>query len=323
MSQNAICGWDFTLFTEAKFPTIISELKVIAKKWVFQEEKGEGGRVHFQGRLSLVKKKRLTDFIRLIGEGPLKGAHLSPTTKTEFKAGSFNYVMKKDTRLNGPWCDTDVIEEVKEPPSDVKESLATLYPWQNDMIILASIANRVNIEVIVDIFGLGGKTTLIRIMKYNKTGINVPAMDDSKRMMEWCCAKLKAHKKKKEEDTITFIIDCPRSLKKDKMRQFWSGVETIKTGILSDTRYTATDIMIEIPNIIVFTNTLPEENSLTKGRIRMWMIDPETRELFDWTPKRWENACKRYAKASTKTILPTDMDIEEDTRECSLDDYED
>jgi len=84
--QNPVAGYDFTLSVE-KFPDktpIIEFLRGYAKKWAFQKEEGEPkedggeGYVHWQGRCSLMSKRRLNKLISITKE-IMPTIHWSPT----------------------------------------------------------------------------------------------------------------------------------------------------------------------------------------------------------------------------------------------------
>ncbi len=98
MANNECCTWDFTLPETDNPPAAVRAwLKEKCKKWCFQLEEGDGGYIHYQGRISLKVKSR---------HGPQRtGAHWSPTTN-ENRDNNF-YVTKPETRINGPWKDTD------------------------------------------------------------------------------------------------------------------------------------------------------------------------------------------------------------------------
>lgn len=92
MSTQCV-GYDFTLpkATNPDRGLIIKFLNDWCKKWVFQEEFApkrdddgeiisiEVGYAHWQGRVSLIKKVRLTE---LCGTAKLPGIHWSVTSKT-------------------------------------------------------------------------------------------------------------------------------------------------------------------------------------------------------------------------------------------------
>jgi len=101
MTTNAICTFDFTAKGETNTHlSIIESLSKHCKAFVFQLEKGEQtGYVHYQGRVSLNERARKANILAL------KDAKYSPTSREGSK--NFDYVMKEDTRLEGPWSDKD------------------------------------------------------------------------------------------------------------------------------------------------------------------------------------------------------------------------
>ena len=86
---------------------VVKMLQEWAKKYVFQKEKGSTGYLHWQIRLHLVKKRRKAELLKL-GFG--KGGDLSITSASVHANNNFNYVMKKDTRVEGPWTEKDYVE---------------------------------------------------------------------------------------------------------------------------------------------------------------------------------------------------------------------
>ena len=125
-----VCVWDFTFhvsgqhldwheteynvehvntWMEIEKKKILEFLEEHCKKWTFQLERGEKtGKLHFQGRFSLKSKTRLTGLVKLLPK-----AHFS-VTSNENRTNCF-YVEKEDTRIKGPWRDTD-----KKKPSHTK-----------------------------------------------------------------------------------------------------------------------------------------------------------------------------------------------------------
>ena len=91
-------------------------------KWVFQEEKsdprpgvpGDQGYEQFQGRCTLIKKRRVKEAGALWNSSlPHTGVHLSVTSNPVYNTGDFSYAMKGDTRVAGPWKDIDKKAPVK------------------------------------------------------------------------------------------------------------------------------------------------------------------------------------------------------------------
>lgn len=82
--NNAIYVYDF-VFNENAFDNeqiLISKLKGLSKKFTFQLEKGEkNGYLHYQGRLSLIKKCRPSGVLKLFGD--IKPNWIKPTINKE------------------------------------------------------------------------------------------------------------------------------------------------------------------------------------------------------------------------------------------------
>lgn len=127
----ACCVWDFTFHVggpgwtkdtmggpcENMDNKYINEfVNKYCKKWCYQLEKGGEGAYHYQGRISLKSKMRLGGLVKL-----LPGAHFS-ITSNNCKGNSF-YVEKEDTRVCGPWKDSD------EPPK--KKPFSWNVFWEN------------------------------------------------------------------------------------------------------------------------------------------------------------------------------------------------
>jgi hypothetical protein len=87
-------------------------------KFCFQLEKSDLGYLHWQCRVNLIKRKSLS--VVLAQVAPLIGGRWSITsTGVHQNAKSFCYVMKEDTRVDGPWT-----EEIKlDPPAVMTRQL--------------------------------------------------------------------------------------------------------------------------------------------------------------------------------------------------------
>ena len=143
--------WDFTLTN--KNDEDVNILKNIlfsnCKNWALQLEKGEEtGFIHWQGRFSLRKKKTLSSLISFFKtKEPFNMACFSPTVTENRK--SFNYVLKDETRIDGPWTDKD---EIKYETKQLKifKNLE-LYPYQEKLKNMSTIFDMRSIDLIYDI----------------------------------------------------------------------------------------------------------------------------------------------------------------------------
>lgn len=267
LKSGPVCVYDFTLSEDVCLKDQITKedieklLKSIAKKWTFQKEKGESGYIHYQGRFSLKLKARINKVINEF----IKGAHIS-ITSTE-NHGNMFYVLKDDTRIDGPW--SDEIEEVYIPIQ--VRVMKTLYPWQQKVVDLSKELDFRTIHCIVDTKGNNGKSSLCMYMTCHKLGKLLTYTNDYKDMMRMAM-DLPSSK--------SYLIDMPRAISKDKLLQFYSGVESIKSGYLFDDRYKYKRKFIDSPQVFIFTNKYPDLSLLSIDRWQIWKINDKL-ELED------------------------------------------
>ena len=248
--NNAVCNYDFTLWDKDKLlevGRIKTDLDAIAKKWCFQGEDAGSG-LHYQGRFSLKVKKRISEFTFL-------HAHLSKTS-TENMDNMF-YVMKDETRVSGPWRDTDMYI-----PRQVRE--ITLYPWQLEIERDIGVWNTRNINIVVDTNGNCGKSILTTFLCTTRSDVkSVPALNNYKDIMAlvMCMPVAKM-----------YIVDMPRGIDKFHQAEFFAAIESLKDGHAFDTRYSFKEKYFDCPNIWVFTNVKPDFSLLSSDRWHMFTI---------------------------------------------------
>lgn len=256
--MTQVFSFDFTLpKDDLDSSNIIDKLYPnIIKRYSFQLEQADSGYVHFQGRISLVKKRRMNEALSLI-QPIFNKIHLSPTSTNGLKDNF--YVCKDDTRIEGPWKDTD---EKIYVPRQIRE-LQELRQWQLDLIEKSKVWNTRNIDIVIDSRGNIGKSTLATYLGVHKLGRVIPYCNDYKDLLRMTYDM---------PITSCYIIDMPRAIAKDKLFQFYSAIETIKSGYCYDDRYHFKERYFDCPNIWVFTNTVPDEHLLSKDRWRFWEV---------------------------------------------------
>ena len=79
------------------------------------------------------------------------------------------------------------------------------------------------------------------------------------------------------ENQKAYLVDMPRAMKKDKLSEFYSGLECLKNGVVWDKRYAAKkrSRRMDRPQIIVFTNTLPAWEFMSKDRWACYEMDDD------------------------------------------------
>lgn len=249
---------------------IIKELKLWCKKWGMQLERGENpkedkeGYLHYQVRVSLIKKDRASTLMTKWMETPLKG-HISITSTANMN--DWSYIQKAQTRIEGPWRWDD--KEIQEKPKDLigKE----LRPWQSHLEWLAKQEpDDRKIQVIIDTKGGAGKSWFCKYMCFNHNAIYVPPFEDTVKMMGWIQKSWDGNR-----TANVFMIDMPRGMwETKKTQEMWTAIETLKGGVAYDARYKPEQIMMSPPHVWVFCNKKPNLNYLSIDRWDFLKTDP-------------------------------------------------
>lgn len=169
--------------------------------------------------------------------------------------------MKEDTRVDGPW--TSEGDEAEKPmPWDIA-LIKQLRPWQQKLLDISKVRELRQINVILDRGGNSGKTTFQRYMLWYKHAQMVPFCNDYKDLLRMVMDMPKSP---------CYMMDMPRAIKKDKLGQLYSAIETIKGGYAFDDRYHFKQEMFDPPVMMIFTNYLPDFDMLTADRWVLWKI---------------------------------------------------
>lgn len=309
--MNQVRGYDITI---KKLPNvghkdIINALKEWATHWEFQLERGEAkegkgeakedGYLHWQVRLSLIKKRRKNEIIARLKDTVLKG-HTSVTSTNAF-TGGFEYCLKADTRVEGPWTD----QEHSDKPR-VLVGL-NLYPWQQ--IVATNCKTECNddrkINIIYDPMTNIGKTTLKKYLRWNKLATVVPPFTKFEDMAAMVLSKGAQN---------AYILDVPKKLNAKDMEGFWKGIECLKDGYAFDKRYKFRDEQFDSPHIWVLTNSMPVITDMAPDRWNIWMVDWNNK-LVKWTQAREANiiaaVTEDRAEAQALKIAHAPPDVEE------------
>lgn len=260
--------WDFR-FNSDSFDShldLIDNLKGIAKKWAFQEELADSGYKHYQGRLSLIKKRRKAEKHLVLKLFKIPPNYIDVTVSGEamVKGDAFYdfYGTKEDSRIAGPWTDRDVVVVNTIQLENFKKCV--LYDYQEKLIAMATEYNDRVIDLVYDPHGDIGKSIFSEYLESLGVAEEIPPfrlMDD---IFQWVASR--PIKK-------CYIVDMPCGMKKDKLGDFYSGIEVIKNGVAFDKRYKAHKIRFDRPRIFLFSNALPRFSLMSKDRWRIWEVD--------------------------------------------------
>lgn len=262
--------FDFTLKEDGVYVEDIIEMcDKIAKNYVFQLESSENDYLHFQGRFRLKVRDRITKVIKICQEF-FKNIHIS-ITNTLSKDDDF-YVMKEDTRVDGPWSDQ---EKPIYVPIQIKESIKNGFrPFQQTIIDSFKKPDFRKINIVVNTSGNIGKSIVCNYLSATKKAMRIPFVNDYKDIMRMvmCMPKVGG-----------YLIDMPKAINKEKLYQLYAGIETIKDGYAYDDRYTFKYEHFDSPIIWVFTNMPPDMALLSNDRWSLWQVN-EKFELVEFLP---------------------------------------
>lgn len=253
-------------------------LRQIGKHWCFQHERGEeSGYEHWQIRVSLHKRTRFDSFARDVM--PLVSGKWSLTSAPVAKGNQFDYVMKAQTRVAGPWTDKDA--DLRPPPvltSQLRTFFAhTPYPWQDAVYQLAQQYNERQIIYCYDPHYNSGKSILCEYLEYEGLAEEIPGIFTlAEDIMQFVMSQHTAK---------CYLFDMPAAMKKEKMHQMYAGLEMLKNGFLYDKRYNGKKRRIDRPVVICFANNLPKMELMAPDRWVVYYVTPD-KELVPFNPSQ-------------------------------------
>lgn len=247
-------------------------LREHCRDWAFQLERGQGGYEHWQLRFRLSQKMRMATLIskRWFGTG-----HLSPTSNTVAGNRDFDYVMKEEGRIEGPWSSKDPEEEVPLPLPGRLQAFRShaLRSWQEEVLSIMENPQERIIHVISDTEGNSGKSTFCQNEVAKGNAVKLPPISTTKDMMQAVCGIVKQLLKAGKQPKC-FFIDIPRAMSWSRAEEcnFYAAIESLKDGEAYDTRYSYQSIVFETPEIFIFTNMVPKKHLLSVDRWRYYRI---------------------------------------------------
>lgn len=256
---SPVANWKFRCNSDPWTSDSIREwLKLYAKDWCFQFEKGDSGYLHFQGGFSLVKKRRKTELMKLFTEIPIFN-YLEPARiKEEI------YECKADTRIEGPWRSTDVSKRIPRQFQINGDYL----PFQQSIIDMVYEFEGRRVDLIYDEKGNRGKSTMACHCEILHNCIDSPPLNDFNDIISACYDEIETMK----ETPRGIFFDLPRAMDKTRLHGMISAFEQIKKGKLFDKRNHYKKIWIDSPRVIVFSNWVPNLNLLSSDRWQLWEI---------------------------------------------------
>lgn len=283
MSSTPCAVWDWTLSAkegkddERNVEQVMNVVKQLFKKWKFQKERGDSGYLHYQGRGSLWKKRRATELNKLLQQLNVQDMHVAPTVTENINGDAF-YVLKIDTRVEGPWSDQDMENYI---PYQYRGLMDKLYPYQQTIWDSGDERNSRLINYILCLNGNIGKSTIAALCDLYKRGLDLPPVNDSEKLIYSVCDILMA---KQERNPKIVFVDMPRAMDKKKLGGMYTAIEQIKKGKVFDLRYTYKEWWFDSPQVWVFGNHEPDLRLMSMDRWKIWTVN-EMMELVPYTKR--------------------------------------
>lgn len=258
--DTPVTTYDFTLKKDedVDYLDVVKSLRPLAKKWAFQLETSDSGYIHWQGRLSLFKKRRKGELVAILPT-LFKTMFLSPSSNNSL--GECFYMLKDDTRTAGPW--TDQTEKERYIPRQYRNKLENLFPWQQSVLDSKDVFNDRTVNFVYDPRGNNGKSTVASLMQLHYDGLDLPPISDHKELLQVVCDVLIA---KEQRDPKLIFVDLPRSLDSKRLGPFMVAIEQIKKGHVCDVRHHYKEWWFDSPQIWVFANWKPDLRCLSADR---------------------------------------------------------
>lgn len=282
--EGAVKCWAFTFFleypavaatwtsskTDAALATQVRAmrhfLKGVAESWTFQLERSPTtGSLHFQGRVTLKKRMRRSQIQTKCVDTLHRGAHWSREVAGGEEA-SLAYCSDPEKRAkgaySGAWSSDPEIEPYIPPqfrgaPNTFQAEVLDRLKQQDTRKILCVVDTRGNI----------GKSWLSGYLGARGEGLTIPStIQDSNALLQYVHTFVAKNPRKQ----WTLMLDVPRSMEQRTWPAWLAAIESIKNGVVHDTRYQGKVTYFHWPKIVIFTNSKPPTATLSADRWSFW-----------------------------------------------------
>lgn len=214
------------------------------KKWIIAKERGKGGYEHWQIRIETSSGELFERVHALLPE-----AHVE---KAERGVDECRY----ETKEGKYWCSADRVQTLRQRFGELK-------PNQKRALQALRATNDREVLVWYDEGGNVGKSWFTgALWERGLAYVTPPTIDTVKGMVQWVasCYNDGGYRP-------YIIIDIPRSWKWSD--QLYVAIESIKDGLVYDTRYHSKMTNIRGVKVLVMTNTMPKLDKLSQDRWRV------------------------------------------------------
>ena len=193
----------------------------------------------------------------------------APESNNSIQQGGLSfYVMKDDSREDGPWHDS-TFRPKKRKQYEGKDLLCmkTPLPWQAAVVsMLQADPDDRTLIWIADTVGNHGKSKLMKWLRFQ------PDMDCA-RVPMGSATQIKTSVIEKGAHR-TFMVDLPRTVgKEERIQEIYSALEEIKNGWVESAMYGKNlELLMEPPHVIIFSNYYPMLTHMSTDRWRVYKL---------------------------------------------------
>lgn len=309
-SRKPLKMWSVTLSANAKplpEPSRLCDIFTeFAAHWMFQIERGgKSGKLHVQGRI-LLEEAQMTHTMIHCFECRGFAAHditfLPESNKSIEQGGLSFYVMKDDTRVEGPWYDPSYNPKKRKvyEGKDL-ECMRTPLMWQSNVLNKCSepcLDDRC-VNWVVNLDGCAGKSKLMKFMRFDKK-FNMA------RIPMGSAIQIKTSVIQKGPHDI-YMVDLPRVRGGDeRIAEVFSAIEEVKNGWVESPMYgKSEDLMMDPPHVWVFSNEYPNLAHCSLDRWKIWELrgtpNDEEQQMFRvLTPREVQDRVAEQIEAAKK-----------------------
>lgn len=277
-------GYGHDRFLPSNLLQRLIEVELNAKDWAFQLERGEKGRLHWQGAFSLKKKARKPELMKAFrgiykviydeaatgctSEAIFKNTTLIPMLGSKEEA--WRYAQKEDSRILGPYSKETKGQYNGEdlPQREVFYHYQQYVLAQFEAHVHSPIPTR-EVNWLYDTLGNTGKSVLTKYLlwKYSEDVMIVPRA--SAQNMRTVIIDRGPRK--------LYLFDLPRTLGREEHKEdIYSVIEDVKNGTVLSAMYGRDAQLLMYPPIVwVFSNYKPDVRSLSLDRWKIFTMNED------------------------------------------------
>lgn len=291
---SALQYWSAT-WNEGPLPDVSGLVKFMDEldfRFCFQKEEGENThRIHYQMRIDLKSKERRMTKTTLVGvfqsAYDITNLTLRPESNNSLKKDALAfYVMKNETRLEGPWMDKGfkAPEKPYEYTGKDLQMMAQPLPWQTEIMeMMKRDPDDRTVTWICQRTGNAGKSKLQKWLCWKGM---------AKRISMGLAHQIKTAFCTSEKRYQTYVMNIPRVVgKEEAQRELFSAIEEIKDGWVTGVMYgIEREAFFEPPHIFVFSNELPNLGLCSADRWELYEFEDKNSQLKKLDPASLHDA---------------------------------